>query len=141
MVQQVFQVHELLVDMVSDRVSQFMSWFWKAFCTLIGSSASLSSGFHPQSNIQSERANQDLEMASRCLVSANPTTWSQLLVWEENARNTLSCSVTVFSPFECVAWDVSPRSSLSKKKKSANPLPRCSVASVAVPGREPWAAL
>ena len=33
--------------------SGFLSQFWKAFCTLIGSSASLSSGFHPQTNGQS----------------------------------------------------------------------------------------
>ncbi|XP_038850015.1 uncharacterized protein LOC120048251 isoform X2 [Salvelinus namaycush] len=59
MVQHVFRIHGLPVDMVSDRGRQFSSWFRKAFCTLIGSSASLSSGFHPQSNIQSERANQD----------------------------------------------------------------------------------
>ena len=61
------------------------SRFWKAFCTLIGASASLSSGFQPQSNGQSERANQDLETTFRCLISANPITWSQQLVWVEYA--------------------------------------------------------
>ena len=67
MAQHVFQT-------VSDRGSQFLSRFWKAFCTFIGSSASLSSRFHPQSNGQSERAKQDLATTLRCLVSANPTT-------------------------------------------------------------------
>ena len=56
LVQHVFQIHGLPVDMVSDRGPKFSSRFWKAFCTLIGSSTSLSSGFHPQSNGQSERA-------------------------------------------------------------------------------------
>ncbi|CDQ60113.1 unnamed protein product [Oncorhynchus mykiss] len=101
MVQHVFRIHGLPVDMVSDRGPQFLSQFWKAFCTLIGSSASLSSGFHPQTNGQSERANQDLETTLRCLVSTNPTTWSQQLVWVEYARNTLPCSATGLSPFEC----------------------------------------
>jgi transposase InsO family protein len=83
MVQHVFRIHGLTVDMVSDRGPQFLSQFWKAFCTLIGSSPSLSSGFHPQSIGQSERANQDLKTTLRCLVSTNPTTWSQQLVWVE----------------------------------------------------------
>ena len=74
MVQHVFRIHGLPVDMVSDWIPQFLSQFWKAFCTLIGSSASLSSRFHPQSNGQSERANQDLETTLRCLVSTNRTT-------------------------------------------------------------------
>ncbi|XP_036820925.1 uncharacterized protein LOC118944680 [Oncorhynchus mykiss] len=39
--------------------------------------ASLSSGFDPQSNSQSERINQDIKTTLRCLVSANPSTWSQ----------------------------------------------------------------
>lgn len=76
MVQYVFRIHELPVDMVFDWDLQFS--FWKAFCTLFGSSASLSSGIHPQSNGQSERTNQDLETTLCCPVSANPTTWSHL---------------------------------------------------------------
>eukprot|EP00063_Salmo_salar_P006314 XP_013981149.1 PREDICTED: uncharacterized protein LOC106561569 [Salmo salar] len=87
--------------MVSDRSQQFSSRFWNAFCTLIGSLASLSSRFHPKSNGKSERANQDLETTICCLVSANPTTWSQQLVWVEYARKTLPCSATGLSPFKC----------------------------------------
>lgn len=34
--QHVFRIHGLPVDMVADRGYQFLSWFWKAFCTLIG---------------------------------------------------------------------------------------------------------
>ncbi|XP_023868962.2 cell division cycle protein 27 homolog [Salvelinus sp. IW2-2015] len=101
MVQHVFRIHGLLVDMVSNWGPQFSSRCCKAFCTLIGSSASLSSGFHPQSNGQSERANQDLETTLRCLFSTNPTTWSQQLVCVEYACNTLPCSATGLSPFEC----------------------------------------
>ncbi|KAM9540620.1 uncharacterized protein ACWYII_038551 [Salvelinus alpinus] len=36
-----------------------------------------------------------------------------------------------------VSWDISPRSSLSKRKKSAYHLPRCLSTAVTVPGREP----
>ena len=85
MVKHVFQIHGLPVDKVSDRGPQLSPLFWKVFFTLIGLSASLSSGFPPQSNGQSERANQDLEMTLRYLVSSNPTTWSQQLGWVEYA--------------------------------------------------------
>ena len=70
--QHIFRIHGLPLDMVSDWGPHFLSRFWKVFCTLIGSSASLSSGYHSQSNGQSERANQDLETTLCCLVSAEP---------------------------------------------------------------------
>ncbi len=61
-VDHVFRIHGLPMDVVSDRGPQFVSKFWKEFCRLLGVSVSLSSGFHPQSNGQTERANQDLEI-------------------------------------------------------------------------------
>ncbi|KAI2647554.1 Transposon Tf2-6 polyprotein [Labeo rohita] len=80
-VDHVFRIHGLPMDVVSDRGPQFISRFWREFCRLLGASVSLSSGFHPQSNGQTERANQDLERVLRCLVSQNPSSWSQQLSW------------------------------------------------------------
>lgn len=34
---------------------QFVSWFWKEFCRLLGAFVSLCSGFHPEANIRKER--------------------------------------------------------------------------------------
>ena len=56
-IDQVFRIHGLPMDVVSDRGPQFVSRFWKEFCRQIGASTSLSSGFHPQTNGQTERAN------------------------------------------------------------------------------------
>ncbi|MCJ8731783.1 hypothetical protein PDJAM_G00203460 [Pangasius djambal] len=51
-------------------------------------------------NGQTERANQDLERVLRCLVSRNPSSWSQQLSWAEYAHNSLPVSSTGLSPFE-----------------------------------------
>ena len=97
----VFRLHGFPRDVVSDRGPQFVSQFWKEFCSLIGATASLTSGYHPQDNGQSERINQELETCLRCLVSQNPTTWSKQLIWVEYAHNTQPTSATGLSPFHC----------------------------------------
>lgn len=100
LMQHVFRIHDFPQDMVSDRGSQFTSRFWKSFGRLIGASISLSSGFHPQSNGQTERVNQEIEKTLRCMVS-NKTAWSSQLVWAEFAHNTLHHSSLGMSHFEC----------------------------------------
>lgn len=63
------------------------------------SSSSLTSGFHPQSNSQAERANQDLETALRCMASHLPSTRATHLPWVEYAHNSTVSSATGMSPF------------------------------------------
>ena len=86
---------------MSDRGPQFTARFWRAFCTLLGTQVSLSSGFHPQSNGQTERANQSLETVLRCLCAQNPASWSTQLPWAEYAMNSHVSAATNLSPFEC----------------------------------------
>ncbi|KAI3362699.1 hypothetical protein L3Q82_001766 [Scortum barcoo] len=95
----VFRLHGLPTDIVSDRGPQFTSQVWTAFCKALGATPSLSSGYHPQSNGQTERANQSLETALRCVAARNPASWSTQLAWVEYAHNSLSNSSTGMSPF------------------------------------------
>ncbi|XP_062842684.1 uncharacterized protein lrfn4b [Trichomycterus rosablanca] len=97
----VFRVFGIPQDIVSDRGPQFSSQVWRAFCKQIGATASLSSGFHPQSNGQTERINQELESTLRSLVMDCPSSWSSQLPWAEYAHNTLQSSSTKMSPFQC----------------------------------------
>ncbi len=57
---QVFRNYGLPEDIVSNRGPQFKSWVWKAFFQLLGVTVSLSSGYHPQNNGQTERKIQEL---------------------------------------------------------------------------------
>uniref|UniRef100_A0AAQ5Y7J2 Integrase catalytic domain-containing protein n=1 Tax=Amphiprion ocellaris TaxID=80972 RepID=A0AAQ5Y7J2_AMPOC len=90
------------MDIVSDRGPQFTSQVWKAFCSALGATVSLTSGFHPQSNGQTERLNQEMEAALRCIASENPSAWSAQIPWVEYAHNTLPNASSGLSPFHCV---------------------------------------
>ncbi len=60
---------------------------------------SLSSGYHPQSNGQTEQANQDLETVLHCVAARYPASWLIQLSWIENTHNSLVCSATGMSTF------------------------------------------
>lgn len=69
------------IDVCYDRKPQFTSHFWSEFCRLLGATASLSSGCHPQSNGRAEQMNQEMETTLRCLSSRNPSSLSEHLWW------------------------------------------------------------
>lgn len=52
---------------------QFSGQVWQAFCKALGTASSLTAGYHPQSNSQTERASQDLEIALRCVMTPQPS--------------------------------------------------------------------
>ena len=101
LVSQVVQLHGIPQDIVSDRGPQFTSRVWQAFCRGIGATVSLSSGYHPQTNGQAERANQVLEATLGCVTTSNPASWSQHLPWVEYSLNSMVSSATGLSPFQC----------------------------------------
>ncbi len=132
----VFRVHGLPTDVVSDRGPQFVSKFWSEFCRLLGATVSRSSGYHPQSNGQTERANQDLERMLRCVVSQNPSSSSQQLSWVEYAHNSLPVSGTGLSPFEG-SLGYQPPFFPVWNPKSRSPLPTHLSRGVDAPGAGP----
>ena len=99
MITHVVRLHRIPTDIVSDRGPQFTDRFWKAFCTLIVTTVSLSSGCHPQSNGQTERVNQ--AMVLRCLSSNNPVSWSFQLPLAEYTINSQTSSSSKPSLFKC----------------------------------------
>ena len=92
LVNHVFWVHGIPLDIVSDRGPQFTSQVWKEFRRALGATVSLSSSHHPQSNGQAERAYQNLESTLRCICAHNPASWSTHLTWVEYSHNSLTSS-------------------------------------------------
>ncbi|CAJ0920562.1 unnamed protein product [Ranitomeya imitator] len=99
--QHVVRLHGIPENIVSDRGSQFVSRFWRAFCGRMGIDLSFSSAFHPQNNGQTERTNQTLETYLRCFVSADQDDWVSFLPLAEFALNNRASSATLVSPFFC----------------------------------------
>lgn len=96
----VFRLMEFRPTLSPTGGPQFTSRVWKEFCSTLGAQVSLSSGFHPQTNGQTEHTNQELEAALGCVASMNQTTWSEQLPWIEYAHNSLTSTATGLSPFE-----------------------------------------
>ncbi len=82
----VFRNYGIPEDIVSDRGPQFISHVWKAFLKLLGISVSLSSGYHPQTNGQTERKIQEIGRYLQAYCHDNQHSWNRFLPWAEYAQ-------------------------------------------------------
>ncbi len=98
---QVFRHFGIPEDIVSDRGPQFISRVWKAFFSLLGVTISLTSGYHPQANGQTERKVQEINRFLRTFCQNHQDTWNQFLAWAEYAQNSLHQTTTGLTPFQC----------------------------------------
>ncbi|KAK3565409.1 hypothetical protein QTP86_007936 [Hemibagrus guttatus] len=99
---QVFRYFGIPEDIISDRGPQFVSRVWRAFFTRLGVAVNLSSGYHPQTNGQTERKIQEISRYLRTFCHGHQDSWSQYLGWAEYAQNSLRQPSTGLTPFQCV---------------------------------------
>ncbi|KAG1954691.1 retrotransposable element [Pimephales promelas] len=100
--QQIFRHFGIPEDIVSDRGPQFISCVWRAFFNLLWVSVSLTSGYHPQSNGQTERKIQEIRRYLRSYCHDHQDCCSHYLPWAEYAQNSLRQSSTGLTPFQCI---------------------------------------
>ena len=96
---EVYRHRGLPTSIVSDRGTQFVSALWKCLCRRLGIRADLSTAFHPETDGQTERANQDIETKLRAYCNEQQDNWSDYICMAEFADNNQESSATGMSPF------------------------------------------
>jgi hypothetical protein len=105
----VVKLHGCPRTIVSDRDKVFLSMFWTELFTLLDTKLLKSSSYHPQTDGQSERVNQCLEMYLRCAVYDSPRKWKHWLSLAELWYNTSVHSSIGCSPFKALyGYDADP---------------------------------
>jgi hypothetical protein len=102
---------------VSDRGQQFAAKFTLELNRLLGVQTALSTAYHPQTDGQTERTNQELEQYLRLYTNFMQDDWSDWLSTTEFAYNNRVHSTTGFSPF-FLEYGRHPRTPLSVNKPS-----------------------
>ena len=95
----VFLRFGLFDKVISDRGPQFASSFARELGKLLHYDLSLSTAYHPQSDGETERVNQEVETYLRIFCGNNPASWSESIFHAEFAHNHHPHSVTSQSPF------------------------------------------
>lgn len=95
----VWKLHGLLRKVISDRGPQFASKFMKELNHILGIETALSTAYHPQTDGQTERVNQDVEQYLRLFVNYRQDDWADWISHAEFTYNNRQHSATSYSPF------------------------------------------
>jgi transposase InsO family protein len=87
-------------QVISDRGPQFASKVMQEIWNKLRVKSSMSTAFHPQTDGETERVNQELEQYLRVFCNFQANNWAELLPFMEFAHNARSHSATERSPFE-----------------------------------------
>ena len=87
---------------ISDHDPKFTGDFWQEVFRTAKVHLALTTAYHPQADGQSERTNQTVETALRCLLVSQPGSWNweELLPEVEYALNTSTNTTTNETPFK-----------------------------------------
>jgi len=92
--------HEGLPNVIiSDRGPQFASKFTTHLCKSLGIKQNISSAYHPQTDGQTERTNQEIEAYLRIFVNWHQNDWNSWIPTAEFSYNNRVHSAIGYSPF------------------------------------------
>ena len=110
----VWKYHGVPKKVISDRGPQFASKFMRSLLERVGSKAALSTAYHPQTDGQSERLMQEIEIYLRAFIDYRQEDWARWLPIAEFAHNVKPHSATGKSPFE-ILQGFNPQFTISNK--------------------------
>lgn len=96
---QIFPHKGLFRKVISDRGPQFASQFIRDLYQLLGIERNLSTAYHPQTDGQTERVNQEVEKYLRIFVNRRQNDWADWLPLAQFTINNRVSSSTGYSPF------------------------------------------
>lgn len=97
--QNIWKLHGLPENIVSDRDTKWTGEFWQSLCERLKIKRNLSTAFHPQTDGQTERVNQTVETYLRTFVNYDQNDWVSLLPLAEFAYNNSVTQATRMTPF------------------------------------------
>ena len=95
----VWKLHRLPESVVSDRGPQFAAELTKELNRMLGIKTKLSTAFHPQTDGQTERMNQELEQYLQFFIEHRQKDWPEWMAAAEFAINNKVYMATKMSPF------------------------------------------
>ena len=98
----VFHHYGLHNRCISDQGPQFASAFAKKLTHLLKYNLKLFSTYHPQTDGETERVNQELETYLCIFCNGHPKKWADLLPMAEFSHNSIIHSITNKSPFSLI---------------------------------------
>ena len=115
----VWKLHGLPESIVSDRGAQFVAGLMRELNRMLGIETKLSTAFHPQTDRQTERTNQELEQYLRIFIDHRQEQWPEWLGTAEFAYNNKVNTSTKVSPFRANSGR-DPRMGFELRKKGKN---------------------
>jgi len=112
----VWKLHGLPESIVSDRGVQFAAGMMKELNNLLGIQTKLSTAYHPQTDGQTERVNQELEQYLRVFIDHRQEQWPDWLRTAEFAYNNKIHTITKTSPFKA-NYGQDPRMGFEGRRK------------------------
>jgi len=112
----VWKLHGLPESIISDQGPQFVAGLMWELNRMLGIKSKLLMAFHPQTDGQTERVNQELEQYLRMFINHRQEQWPEWLGMAEFVYNNKTCSSTWTLPFKA-NYEQDPRMGFKGKKK------------------------